>query len=402
MDAGLREPGLAPQPLLDATGGDDLHRFQDEGGDRAPGPAGDRGAGEPALELPTQPVSGALRGERRRAPPHPVDLRTALDPGGDGQPQTRDPGRGEHGVQLPREPPTEERGLVDPLQGRVAPVLDRRPRGHGGHRRRAPRDGPGDPVRHRPDLTETGGDIPRRERGEVAQRPHAETVQEADQLREHLGIPQRGLHHEGVHGQPRQVAGVPARFQQRRTTSTEHGRGQFVGEPHLTLHPGRGHRVDHTRDDLLDPAVETQRPGRGEHEQTGPEHLDPRHDGVERLHHGLEPRGVPRRVRGDHHELRAAELGLAPTQPATHPHRTGDGVARQHPAGPDHRQRQVETVPLGPGRRDRRPVRAPHRHDPGAHPAATHSAVRAGAARPEQRTTVETEASRPVPAPRPP
>ena len=227
-------------------------------------------------------------------------------------------------------------------------------------------------------------------------------MQQPYQFGEHLGVSQSGLHHQSAHWQPGQVIGVPTRLQQGRATSAEHRRGQFVREPHLTLHAGGSHRVHDPGDDLLDPSMKAQSTGRGERKQPRTQDLDARDHGVERLHHRFEPGGIAGRICRDHHELRASKLRFTSAQSAPHPDRPGDGVAREHPARAHDGQRQVQSVPLSPSRRDRRPVRAPHRHDPRTHPAATHSAVRVDAARPELRTTVETEASRPAPAPSPP
>src|SRR5699024_6345410 len=80
VDPRLGQSRLAPQPLLDAAGRDDLHRLEGQRGDRPAVTARERGTGEPALELPPQPVRGALRGERRGAPPHAAHLRSPLDP----------------------------------------------------------------------------------------------------------------------------------------------------------------------------------------------------------------------------------------------------------------------------------------------------------------------------------
>jgi hypothetical protein len=223
--------------------------------------------------------------------------------------------------------------------------------------------------------SEAGGEVGRRQGGQRTEGRDAETVEEVDEGALEPGdVVQGGDRERGQEGGRR----LPPRRDDARP------RGGAVGRPRGAAAGGDGggeapvgdadagragaQRAEGGEHEPLDPrrqrvvaADVARRPAGGEGEQAGFGHLEQRHERGHRVHDRLEPAGVAIGVVEHDPHLRAGGLRLPPARPDEHPRLAGCLGDGQHAVGVHDRDRFVGVA----SRRSHRPVRAPHRDQPG-------------------------------------
>ncbi len=258
-------------------------------------------AGEPAVELPAGAVGQGGGVEQPVVAPHPVQLLPRSGVCLDAEPGRGQSVPGQPLVQRLGERPGGEGGHVDPLERWVILTGHHQVGWWCADRQRTFVHTGRQPVRVGRVEAEPGQHVALGQGGEVGQRPDAQPAQEVGQVGPvqsgHIHPSQKLCRRTGRHDLP---------FSRR-----EHGREGAVGDTSLGLHATDERDVlDQALGRLLLPAVVTGRPPGGDRARTGPDHLHPGSQLLDRGHDRLVRARVPARVVLHHRQLWTTSLSL--------------------------------------------------------------------------------------------